>query len=106
MYAFIFMILGCIENAQELKNEIYADSVMQAAFVERDKDAAFGALYHLYTQRPDITSVNSVFCSEKFINLVELELGHEIMEAWTACGRGSFHEMAFDAGLRWLVSNA
>lgn len=105
MYTFIIMILAIIENNAKFKMEVFADPVLHSAFIVGNKEAAYSALYDLYTVYPYITESNSLFSSERFVNIVELELGQEMMKTWTACGRGSFHEMAFEAGLRWLVSS-
>lgn len=105
MYVFITMILGIIENNAKFKMEVFADPILHSALIAGNKEAAYPALYDLYTRYPHIVESNSLFSSERFVNTAELELGQQTMKAWTACGRGSFHDMAFQAGLRWLVSD-
>ena len=105
MYVFIMMILDLLEDDIDFQGAIHADPVLYRAFVEGDKDAAMGALFDLYVVYPSITAKSRVFCSDRFQNLVELELGADALNVWARCGKGTFQEMAFNAGLRWLVSN-
>jgi hypothetical protein len=105
MYIFIMMILDLLEDDQEFRDTVMSDEIMRSAFVEGNKDAAMAALFDLYTVYPHLTAKTRVFASERFKNLVELELGPNKLGEWAACGKGSFHEMAFNAGLRWLVSS-
>ena len=105
MYVFIMMILDLFEDDIDFQGAVHADPVLYSAFIEGNKEAAMVALFDLYTVYPSITSRSRVFCSERFQNLVELELGADNLNAWARCGKGTFQEMAFNAGLRWLVSN-
>jgi hypothetical protein len=105
MYIFIMMILDLLEDDQEFRQAVYSDPVLMSAFIDGNKEAAIPALFDLYTVYPHLTAKTRVFASERFKNLVELELGPNKLGEWAACGKGSFHEMAFNAGLRWLVSS-
>ena len=104
MYIFIMMILDLFEDDQEFRDTVMSDEIMRSAFVQGNKDAAMAALFDLYTVYPHLTSKSRVFCSERFMNLVELELGSNKMAEWALCNKGTFREMAFNAGLNWLVS--
>jgi hypothetical protein len=106
MFTFIYLIISFMEKNDRFQSTIGADPLFLDAFVEGNKDAAFSALFDLYTRHPEIVSSHIVFSSERFIELVELELGPKKMEEWTRCGKGSFRDMAFDSGLRWLLTNA
>jgi hypothetical protein len=105
MYIFIMIILDLLEDDIEFKRTVYSDPMLMSAFIDGEKDAAMVALFDLYVMYPSITSKSRVFGSERFMNLVELELGPNKMAEWALCNKGTFREMAFNAGLNWLVSN-
>ena len=104
MYVFIMMILDLFEDDIDFQGAVHADPVLYRAFIEGDKEAAMVALFDLYVVYPSITGRSPVFCSQGFMILVELELGPDYLNAWARCGKGTFQEMAFNAGLNWLVS--
>jgi hypothetical protein len=105
MYIFILMILDLLEDDNEFRQTVYSDPVLTGAFIDGNKEIAMAALYDLYTVYPNITAKTRVFSSQRFINLVELELGPDKLNVWANCGKGTFNEMAFNAGLNWLVSS-
>lgn len=105
MYIFIMMILDLLEEDQEFQQTVKFDDVLRDAFSEGNKEAAMSALFALYTVYPNITAKTRVFGSERFMNLVEFELGPNKMTEWKLCNKGTFREMAFNAGLNWLVSS-
>lgn len=105
MYIYIMIILDLLEDDQEFHDTVMSDPMLMSAFVQGNKDAAMVALFDLYTVYPHLTAKTRVFGSERFMNLVELELGPNKMAEWALCNKGTFREMAFNAGLNWLVSN-
>jgi hypothetical protein len=105
VFIFIMLILDILEDDFEFQDIVLADPMLHAAFIDGEKQAAMAALFDLYTVYPNITAKSRIFGSERFINLVELELGHKKMTEWDLCNKGTFREMAFNAGLYWLVSS-
>lgn len=105
MFIFITLILNLLEDDIEFQDIVLADPMLHAAFIDGEKSFAMAALFDLYTMHPSITAKTRIFGSERFINLVELELGQNKMAEWNLCNKGTFRQMAFNAGLYWLVSS-